>query len=125
MATGGGIWHGHQGEYLDLVATSKRNVVASDRFYSGSISTTTDQYGQFEFRGLKAGKYYVIAADVVLKRKSNVMVPTQVDNLYLKQNFTHAYDVFMSYGDFVEIGSDDEELKVDARMLVKSTQFIN
>ena len=117
---------GYLREYLKLAANSKRKTVASDQFLARSLAATSNQYGEFGFRGLKPGKYYIVTEDIVLKRQSNVMVPNQIiDNIHIKSNHTHQYDVYMSYGEFLEVKSSGQAMKVDARMMTRSTQSVN
>ena len=83
--------------------------------------TTTDQYGRFSFPKLKPGKYFLVSNEHILERQERVMVPTTVNNVVIKDYYTHRYNVVVNYEGRIEMQPGQDELQLDARMKIVTT----
>lgn len=91
----------------------KTNVYMSDEAYSMRIETTTDQYGRFDFKELKPGKYFIQAImSVTQSHTRDVVVGTNSYGTQYYQKERYNTTKYHRNEKFVEINNDGEIVEV-------------
>jgi hypothetical protein len=91
----------------------KTNVYMSEEAFSMRIEATTDQYGRFEFKGLKPGKYFIQAIMPVTQAYTrDVVVGTNSYGTQFYEKERYNLTKYHRNEEFVEIKNDGEIVEV-------------
>lgn len=91
----------------------KTNVYMSEEAYSMRLETTTDEYGRFEFKELKPGKYFIQAImSVTQSNTRDVVVGTNSYGTQFYQKERYNTTKYHRNEEFVEITKEGEKVEI-------------